>query len=215
MATRLTARARPSHALARIVVALWWSGAILRGQAPDDRADANRLVELLSLHNGSVVAEIGAGSGPLTIALGRVVGPTGTVYSNDLNPDRLKEIGDAVAKSELRNVVIVHGAPDRTNLPETCCDGIFMRDVYHHFGDPSAMNASLRASLKPGGRLAVADFAPDSGVTSPPGRRDTGASHGITVDTLIQELRSADFIDVQELPWSSPGYFVVVGRRPR
>jgi tRNA A58 N-methylase Trm61 len=211
----MTALARRFHALAAAVVALWCCGAILRGQAPNDPADANRLVQLLAIHDGSIVAEIGAGSGPLTIAVARIVGSTGTVYSNDVNLDRLKEIREAAAKSELRNVVIVHGAPARTNLPEECCDAIFMRDVYHHFGDPAAMNASLRASLKPGGRLAVVDFAPDSGVTASPGRRDTGASHGITVDTLIQELKSAGFIDVREGPWSSPGYFVVAGQRPQ
>ena len=41
-----------------------------------------------------------------------------------------------------------------------------MRNVYHHFGDPGAMNASLFKSLKPGGSLAVQDFGPPPGAES-------------------------------------------------
>jgi ubiquinone/menaquinone biosynthesis C-methylase UbiE len=49
---------------------------------------------------------------------------------------------------------VVEGGLAQTNLPDECCDAVFMRHVYHHFGDPPAMNASLFRSLKPGGRLA-------------------------------------------------------------
>jgi ubiquinone/menaquinone biosynthesis C-methylase UbiE len=81
------------------------------------------------------------------------------VYSTDINPERLKEIRQAVEKAGLQNVTVVEGGSARTNLPDECCDAIFMRHVYHHLGDPPGMNASLLRSLKPGGRVAVVDFA--------------------------------------------------------
>ena len=40
-------------------------------------------------------------------------------------------------------------------------DAIFLRDVYHHLTRPQEFDASLLASLKPGGRLAIMDFPPD------------------------------------------------------
>lgn len=53
-----------------------------------------------------------------------------------------------------------------------------MRHVYHHFGDPAAMNASIRETLKPGGRLAVIDFGPDEGRSRAPSARASGKGHG-------------------------------------
>jgi SAM-dependent methyltransferase len=195
------------------VVLLYGGSTGLFGQAPDNAADTARLTEILGLHEGSVVADIGAGFGDLTIPIARVVGRTGKVYSTDLAAEQLRQLREAAAKLEQQNVVVLEGALTKTNLPAGCCDGILMRDVYHHFGDPPAMNASLKKSLRPGGRLAVVDFLPASRVNAPPGRRDTGKDHGILVETLIQELKDAGFAEVQQQPWSSPGYFLVVGRR--
>src|ERR1700748_457477 len=91
-------------------------------QAPNDDADAARLAELLNLHDGSVVADIGAGLGPLTVPIGPYVGPTGKVYSTDLEPARLADIRSAVAQAGVQNVTAVQGAPSATNLPPASCD---------------------------------------------------------------------------------------------
>ena len=72
----------------------------------------------------------------------------------------LAKVDFVTAAAGLKNVTVVDGTAGRTNLPEQCCDAIFMRDVYHHFTDPAAMNASVLASLKPGGMLGVLDFGP-------------------------------------------------------
>ena len=184
-------------------------------QAPNDAADAARLVEVLSIHEGSVIADIGAGSGALTVRIASKANATGRVYSTDVNPQRLSEIRAAALAAGLMNVTVIEGGSSRTNLPDACCDGIFMRDVYHHFAEPEQMNRSLMASLKRGGRLAIVDFAPRSGKTAPPLGRDQGAAHGIMAADLIQELTAAGFVDVREMPWPSAGYFLVVAERPR
>jgi ubiquinone/menaquinone biosynthesis C-methylase UbiE len=186
----------------------------LNAQAPNDAADVARLVEILNLHEGSVVADIGAGAGPLTVGISPHVGGSGRVYSTDLEPARLAEIREAADRTGLHNITVIEGQPTGTNLPASSCDGIFMRDVYHHFAQPPEMNASLYRSLKPGGHLAVIDFPPRSGRTAPPGSRDNGANHGILPDDLVRELSAVGFADVQQVPWSSPGYFAVVGRKP-
>lgn len=201
------------RALIVLPLLLCCRGVILHGQAQDDAADTARLIEVLGLRDGSVVADIGAGSGQLTVRIAPHVGRTGIVYSTDVNPERLREIRAAIKKLEQQNVQVVEGASDRTNLPERCCDAIVVRHVYHHFGEPPAMNASLRESLRPGARLAIVDFAPDAGVSAPPGRRDTAPHHGVTPETVMNELMAAGFTEVQRLPWSSPGYFLIVGQR--
>jgi ubiquinone/menaquinone biosynthesis C-methylase UbiE len=186
----------------------------LSAQKQDDAADTTRLIEVLGLREGVDVADIGAGSGELTIRIARHVGSAGRVFSTDINPQRLVEIRDAVTQGQLRNVIVVEGASSQTNLPLECCDAIFMRHVYHHLGDPLLMNASLRASLKPGGRLAIVDFPPDNGVSAPAGRRGTDVSHGVMPETVMDELRTAGLVGVERLSWPSAGYFLIVARRP-
>lgn len=180
--------------------------------ARDYAADAARLIEVLGVREGSVVGEIGAGSGELTVAMGRAVGPSGHVYSNDLNPDRRAEIRTAAERAGLANVTTLEGRPAETNLPEACCDAIFMRNVYHHFADPASMDRSLFRSLKPGGRLAVMDFEPDKD-TDNPSDRARGDTHGVTPAHVQQELRDAGF-EVVSSGTVRGQAFLVVARRP-
>lgn len=185
----------------------------LIAQDQNDAADATRLIDVLKIRPGSIVADVGAGSGLLTAPVARVVGPNGRIYATDINSQRLEELRQLAAASG-ENVVVIEGGLARTNLPDECCDAIFMRLVYHHFGDPPAMNASLYRSLKRGGRLAVVDFAPRSGNSAPAGRRDSGEAHGVAPMTVVEELSAAGFIAVQRVDWPSPPGFLVIAERP-
>jgi ubiquinone/menaquinone biosynthesis C-methylase UbiE len=166
-----------------------------RSAAAHDSADAAWLVQVLGIKEGSIVGEIGAGDGELTLLLAKTVGPAGRVLSNELNADRVKTIGTAAAAAGLTNVTPVQGAESETKFANQCCDAIFMRAVYHHFNDPPTMNASILKSLKPGGRVAVMDFTPPPtpGSENPPGHRGEDNHHGITAPTLERELRAAGF----------------------
>ena len=179
-----------------VAVVLSLPGAGLRAQtAAQNAADAERLIKALDIHSGSSVGEIGAGGGELTFAIARAVGERGRMFSNELNKDRLEALRKEAAKAGLQNVTPIEGRENETNFPEECCDAIFMRNVYHHFGDPPAMNASLLKSLKPGGRLAVIDFTPPPppGGENPPGHRAEDNHHGITAPTLERELKAVGF----------------------
>jgi ubiquinone/menaquinone biosynthesis C-methylase UbiE len=186
---------------------------LVSAQGQDDAVDTRRLTELLDLREGSTVADIGAGSGPLTIRVAQLVGASGRVFATDVNAERLQEIREAVGKAGLSNVTVVEGGPSDTRLPDDCCDAIFMRLVYHHFGDPPRMNASLLRSVRRGGRVVVVDFPPKSGETAPPGKRGSGDAHGVTAAVVIRELTDAGFTDVSEVPWAPPGFAVLARRR--
>jgi ubiquinone/menaquinone biosynthesis C-methylase UbiE len=197
---------------ASVIAALATCGLVAQS-AQQNAADAERLIQVLEIRTGASVGEIGAGDGELTLAIARAVGETGRVYSNELNKGRLTGIGTLVETAGLHNVTLIEGREAETNFPEQCCDAIFMRNVYHHFGDPPAMNASLLKSLKPGGRLAILDFTPPPGGETVPGHRGDDNHHGITAPTLERELKAAGFEIV-----STDGKdrtVTVVARRPQ
>ena len=155
------------------------------------REQANRLAGLLDWHSGSVVAEIGAGDGELTLEAARRVGASGRVYSTELDAKRLAHLEKLAAKQ--KNMTAVKAAEADTNLPAGCCDSIFLRLVYHHLTRPEEIDASLFRSLKPGGRLAVIDEEPLPGSSVPEGVPENRGGHGVPQKILIGELTAAGF----------------------
>jgi SAM-dependent methyltransferase len=196
---------------ALLVMALLLSAPPARSQ--DEAGDADRLVETLAIGPGSVIAEIGAGDGTLSLALARRVGSDGHVFTTELGAERLKALRTKVGAARLTQVEVVDGHATRTNLADACCDAVVMRDVYHHFGDPAPMNASLLASLKPGGRLAILDFAPSGEEADTVEGRARGGHHGVGRQTVSRELEAAGFVGVSATSIAGRRY-LVIGQKP-
>jgi len=175
--------------------------------------DVDWLIEELELQEGSVVADIGAGDGDQSVAIARHVGPEGQVYSTELGAGMVRQLRRKMEREELTDVVTVReGDPGGTNLPEECCDAIYMRRVYHHINDPAAFNRSLLATLKPGGRLAIIDFEP-RGEEAEPRNRASAGSHGVTAESVIRELQAAGFELVSNERRSGRNIYIVM-RKP-
>jgi predicted methyltransferase len=189
-------------------------------QLAQERAQAERevprLVEVLEVEPGMTVADVGAGFGAMTLVLARWLQPAGRVFATDIAALQLAIIRDRVAQEELTKVTVLEGADASTNLPAGCCDAIFMRDVYHHLTQVEAFNASLRAALKPGGRLAVIDFVPRPGSPLFPGVNPNRGGHGIFPPLVASEVSTAGFTHVRTIdPWpnTSGRLFLVLFRK--
>jgi len=183
----------------------------------DPEADVARLLEVLDLKSGSALGEVGAGSGRMTVVAARLLGPSGRVFSTEIEAKKVAEIEQAAAKGGLQNVTAILGGEKETKLPKDCCDGVFLRRVYHHFTDAAPLNASLYEALRPGGRLAVIDFAPKRlyfWLPRPSGVSPDRDGHGMPPGLLLEELARAGFVlDRQVNDWSAGDYCVVV-RKP-
>ena len=178
------------RACAVLIVAALAVTASIAQTAQEDAADAERLIRALDVKPGSIVGEVGAGgSGALTIAMAKAVGEAGRVFTNEVDTDRVRTLKGGPEKAGLKHVTVVEGRPAETNFPNQCCDAIFMRNVYHHFGDPPAMNASLRESLKPGGGWRSSTSRRRPGVKRRRGRGEDN-HHGVSAPTLEAATKS-------------------------
>jgi ubiquinone/menaquinone biosynthesis C-methylase UbiE len=121
-------------------------------EAPDVALD------LLAIPKGASVADIGAGSGYMTVRLARRVGPEGRVYANDLQPQMLELLRRRLEREQIKNVTVVQGAVDDPKLPPASVDLELLVDVYHELSQPQAMLRRLREALKPGGRLVLLEY---------------------------------------------------------
>lgn len=186
---------------------------LVANQRPD--AEAARLVQELGAANGDTVAEIGAGRGHLTVAMAKAL-PASRIYSTELDPARLSDTRMAVERASLRNVDVREAALEGTNLPDGCCDAIFMRTVYHHFTSPPAMIASLHRGLKPGGRLAIIEFEPRGIWTWFAVPQDTPkrGGHGVPMGMLRSEVtQGGRFRHVRTVDrWAGRLYLMVFRR---
>jgi len=115
-------------------------------------------IRLLRIQRGSTVADVGAGSGYITVRLAKAVGAMGKVYANDIQAGMLELLQKNVEKAKLANVVPVLGAIDDPKLPADSLDLIIMVDVYHEFSQPQRMLQHMLEALKPGGRLVLLEY---------------------------------------------------------
>jgi ubiquinone/menaquinone biosynthesis C-methylase UbiE len=132
--------------------------------ASDEQArfDAERkpekLVEAMAIGPGSKVADVGAGSGLITVHLARAVAPSGKVVATDIDSSVLDLLKQRLEAAGLGNVVerrVV--AADAPGLDDGGYDAILLAEVDHYFPDPVKWLTSAAHALKPGGRIVISN----------------------------------------------------------
>jgi SAM-dependent methyltransferase len=118
----------------------------------------SRALAFLQVAPGSIVADIGAGSGYFTERLARLVGPSGRVYANDIQRGMLDLLRARLERERISNVTLVLGEPADPKLPAAAIDIALMVDVYHELSDPQTMLGHIRKALKPSGRLVLIEY---------------------------------------------------------
>src|SRR5258708_1155633 len=182
-----------------------------------DREHWQRVEEMfkaMQVHAGSVVADVGAGDGFLTVRLSPLVGDTGRVYASDIDEKRLERLPNRVGEPHLDNIVIVKGDADDPHLPAVQLDVVVILNSYHEMPKCYEMLQHIRDCLKPGGRLVIAEPSPKPAEET----RDAQiAKHHISSAFVAEEMTRAGFSvvdrrdDFAQLPGGSGSYSLVVG----
>ena len=116
---------------------------LLGGQPPDDNADAKRLIEVLDLHEGSVVADIGAGSGELTILIAAHVGQTGKVLQHRSQQDPASRDSSGCGEGEAAE----RRGDGGCGRSDESARGVLRRDLHEECVPPLRSSASDECEL--------------------------------------------------------------------
>jgi len=165
----------------------------------------HEVIQALALQPDARVADLGAGTGYFSARLANML-PQGRVYAVDIEPDMVRYLDARAKREQLRNLTAVAGAPDDPRLPEKV-DLILLVDVYHHVEDRARYFRKLRASLRPGGRIAIVDFRLDSPEGPPRAAR-------IAPETVKAEMSAAGYAAAAEHSFLPYQYFLVFRPAP-
>src|SRR5579864_8425131 len=147
----------------------------------EQRLQINRVMDTLGIAPGKVVADIGAGSGWFTVRAARRVGPAGTVYAVDINPEAIRYIDQRVRRESLPNVKTILNKSDDPMLPKEAVDVVLLLKTYHEVADPIMLLKQLRPALKPGALVGIID------------REGNGTDHGISRKIVVEEAAQAGY----------------------
>ena len=128
-----------------------------------DQLKIDATIAALNIKPGSVIADIGAGSGVFSFPLARATGTAGMVYAVDIEPGLLKHIATRARELQLTNIQPVLGKFADPDLPTTNVDLAFINDVLHHIKDRPAYLKHLAQYMKPSARIVIIDFYPELG----------------------------------------------------
>ena len=143
----------------------YWNGpAVTRWVTKQEQMDAalapvgDAAMTLAAMQPGERVLDIGCGSGATSMALARLVGPTGRVTGLDVSGPLIELARKrSVGMGNLDWLLADAAAHD---FPPGSTDLLFSRFGVMFFGDPVAAFANLRRALKLRGRLVFACWRP-------------------------------------------------------
>lgn len=116
------------------------------------------LIKSLDLKPGMVIADIGAGSGVISVLMAEKVLPEGKVVAVDVQQEMLDRLRDNLKKMKITNVEPLRGTQKTTQLKPSSIDLAIMVDVYHELEFPYEMLLDISKSLKTGGRLVFVEY---------------------------------------------------------
>ena len=147
----------------------------------DQKLQIQRVMDMLAIHPGSNVADLGAGSGWFTVRAASRTGQSGAVYAEDINPQAVEYIRERAAKEKLTNIHVVLGMPADPKLPADSVNAVLMLKSYHEFENPELLLSKLKPALRPGAKIGIID------------RNGSGDDHGLMPDVVKREMEQAGF----------------------
>jgi ubiquinone/menaquinone biosynthesis C-methylase UbiE len=169
----------------------------LRARHPEQVAARAAYLDLVGVAAGSRVLEVGCGSGAVTRAAARLVGPTGQVVGVDPSPGLLT-VAAELARQEgvAAQVELRVGQAQALPFPDQTFDVVLAVTTLAHLPDAEQAIPELVRVARPGGRVGVFDLDGDGVILAHPDRPLTRRVVAAASDHLIVNAWLA-----RQLPW--------------
>jgi FkbM family methyltransferase len=118
----------------------------------------DEVVAAMQLKPGETVADIGAGTGLLSVPVAKAVGPGGRVFAVEVDAGFFPSIRKRAGDNTVTNLQTVLGSFTDPKLPVSNVDLAFFHDVLHHVEKRGEYLKTLAKYVAPAGRIVVVDF---------------------------------------------------------
>ena len=146
---------------------------------------SEEIMDVIDVEAGMTVGEIGAGNGRFAVKVAARVGPSGTVYANDIDPKAIRFMQERCKQEQINNMTVIHSGEMEPGFPAGALDLVYLINTYDHLEDPVALLRNTRGSLKLDGRLAVIVYDPE--------KLHDHSGHAVPRERLISECTRAGF----------------------
>jgi ubiquinone/menaquinone biosynthesis C-methylase UbiE len=163
------------------------------------------VVTALSVHEGEIIADIGAGTCYFSFPLAAAAGLKGKIYALDAQKARLDLLRTRISEREVKNIETVCAEGEHTGLPDGSCDMVFLSNVWHEFQNRSAILGEAVRILSSSGRIAILDWRPDVlPEHGPPLSHRIGASSA-AAEVAVAGFERISFCNVGRYSWLIQG----------
>jgi ubiquinone/menaquinone biosynthesis C-methylase UbiE len=166
-------------------------------------------IEALRISPGDRVADLGAGTGYFLPYLVEAVGPSGTVFAVEVEPNLVAHRRERAEPLGAPPLLPILASLDDARLPDKSVDLILIVDTFHHLDDRLAYLGRLKHDLSDRGRMAIVDWKKEE---LPEGPRP---DHKIAREQVVRELDAAGFRQISveiDLPYH---YLLLFEPNPR
>lgn len=152
----------------------------------------------VKLNEGMTVLDFGCGTGLLSL---QILERTGNVTCADSSAGMLEVLENKVKKAGLEGVKTIHLKSGDGEGLSGSFDLITSSMTFHHVQDVQSITRKLSCHLNPGGKLCVADLAPENGRFH---EDNTGVFHfGFTPEEMMKHFSDAGLKDVKSMTAST------------
>jgi len=122
----------------------------------------SKIMEVLNIKKGDVIADIGCGPGYYTFKFSDLVGPSGYVYAVDINPQHIEHVNKLAKQLGVNNVETVLPKSEGLEIAKKA-DLAYLCSLYHNIyaldtdEERDKFMNGVKNSLKPDGTLVVVD----------------------------------------------------------
>jgi len=171
------------------------------GREQEERTDL--LLANLPLTVGQTAADIGAGTGYFSLPMAQIVGPEGTVYAVDIQPEMLAIIEERATAQGISNIERLLATGHDPGLPPGSVNMALFVDAYHEFEWPNEVMSALYTSLVPGGKVVLIEYRAED--RSVPIKR----LHKMTERQARKEMTAVGFDFVENLDLLPQQHFLI------